>query len=870
MNGKISKSSSYGDGPEHFFWESDVYLKSYFKNLKNKDFTYYDNSSVIKYLFHHWIHKWVKYFSTRNVEPYMLHPVLVSDQILKYQPIFSKHVSDGIVRLDSYLTAKSQSRAASAKKPYRSILLRALLLTLWKRILIVLIALIGCNLMSMSISMLVKKTLAFIEQKSFNLVKMFFLLLSILICQIMEGVVLENISFYMNRLMCVVLYLFSICTCMHSLCHRRKYFNDINGFNSLSVCNQVLHSSSPDSECSKNPLYCQALRYQNHEISPKIFNLDFNDCFFIGYSIQAIKQITEFLTNFIYGAYLVSKQVKANLWFLYLVGVVFLLTMFVTESLNAYVYKFVLYLRDRKVTKYNDILISLDKVKKTLYDDIAINNITQARNDELSLVFINMFLTFFNMTVNTCCANVSFYIIKRSFVKIVNSASVVTDINTAAFMATFYIFIRMVSIMFIIPKAVKVCGMGYASFRRLDKFIKSCSPNFYTADSRFTGSTNVASIVTEVTNQIPSGVVVYYKDATFAWVHSREELLDKKYEPCLKNVNFELKRGEMAIVTGSKGSGKSNFIKTMLGEMTLVGGSMAVVPLHTSMPIFYASQDIFLQHGTIRSNITFGYRFEEDVYNAVLRAVELEYDVSTWEKGDLRVVSENAHSLSGGQRVRMELARAVYAYLIFHRVNKQYNNSKCSFLMCLDASFHGLDPYVSKNIFNNLFNLKTGLLTKDDLSVVLTSSKQTLDICSRLPHLAEVPNPPIYNVKNNKLKFYSYLHDFIKVNKPVNDDYKYFSAKTAGPCEMNYLTDDMLSLCSSDGTTRLGRMEVTKEKYSKSFKSYLREELSDKKFNPYLVFMKPAVLAFILYILLTASLSVLENVKMVLSTRLSD
>ncbi|BAM38636.1 uncharacterized protein TOT_010000104 [Theileria orientalis strain Shintoku] len=871
MGRNTMKLSTSGDGPDQLFWQSEVYQKSYFKNVKNKEFGYYNDSSVFRYLFYHWVHRWANYFATRNVEPYKLPPVIVSDQILKYQPIFSKHVSDGIVRLDSYLTARSQSTGANVKKPYRSILLRALVLTLWKRTLFLFIALIGFNLLSMSISILVEKTLTFLGEKSLNFVKTFFLLLSILLCQIVEGLVLENINFYMNRLMCIVLYLFSISTCMHSVCHRRKYFNNINGFNTLNVCNQVLHSCSPDSECSKNPLYCQALRYQNHEITPKIFNLDFNDCFFIGSSIQAIKQITEFLTNFIYGAYLVSRHVKANLWLLYLMGVIFLVTMFVTESLNAYIYKFVLYLRDYKVTKYNDVLLSLDKIKKTYYDDIAINTITQARNNELSLLFLNMFLTFFNMTVNTCCANVSFYIIKRSFVRSVDNVSLVTDINTAAFMVTFYIFLRMISIMFLIPRAIKICGMAYASFRRLDKFFAGCSPNFYATDTRFTGSNNVASIVTEITNQIPSGVVVYYKDATFTWVNSREELLNKNYEPLLNNINFELKRGEMAVVTGSKGAGKSNFIKSMLGEMTLVGGSMAVVPLHTSMPIFYASQDIFLQHGTIRSNITFGHKFEEDVYNAVLAAVELEHDISTWEKGDLRVVSENAHSLSGGQRVRMEMARAVYAYLVFHKVNKQYNNSKCSFLMCLDASFHGLDPYVSKNIFNNLFNLKTGLLSKNDLSVVLTSSKQTLEICSRLPYLGEVPNPPIYNVKNNKLKFHSYLHDFIKVNKPVNnEDYKYFSTKTTGPCEMNYLTADMLSLCSSDATTRQGRMEVTKEKYSKSFKSYAKDELAGTKFNPYLVFMKPAVLSFLLYIFLTVSLSVLENVKMVLSTRLSD
>ncbi|UVC49989.1 hypothetical protein MACK_003612 [Theileria orientalis] len=417
--------------------------------------------------------------------------------------------------------------------------------------------------------------------------------------------------------------------------------------------------------------------------------------------------------------------------------------------------------------------------------------------------------------------------------------------------------------------SIKSFGVSYVSFKRMGKYINDCSPNFYITGNPYTGSVKTSSNIVPITTQLPNDTVVYYRDATFTWVHTRDDLLNKKYEPYLKNVNFELKRGGMAIVTGAQGSGKSNFIKSMLGEMTLVGGSMAVVPLYTSMPIFYASQDIFLQRGTIRSNITFGYKFDENIYNSVLKAVELEFDISTWEKGDLREVSDNAHTLSGGQRVRMELARAVYAYLVFHKVNKEYNNSKCSFLMCLDASFHGLDPYVSKTIFNNLFNLKTGLLIKDDLSVVLTTSKQNLEICSKMSELTQILNPPLYKIKNHTLQFHSNLHDFVNNIKVDNEDYNYLSPNV-GLCSIHFLTNDMLDLCSSGLTTKPLRMELTRQKYSESFKSHVNELLSDKKFNPYLVYIKPAIPIFVLYIIATVVMAIVDNVKLVLSTNLSD
>nr|PVC52595.1 ABC transporter [Theileria orientalis] len=357
------------------------------------------------------------------------------------------------------------------------------------------------------------------------------------------------------------------------------------------------------------------------------------------------------------------------------------------------------------------------------YDDIAINIITKSRNNELSVLFVNMFLT--------------------SIAK------------------------------------------SYVSFRRMGIYIKDCPPNFYISDNKFTGSANVSSIIADTTDQLPNDTVVYFRDASFTWVHTRNDLLNKKYDTFLKNLNFELKRGEIAIVTGSKGSGKSNFIKSMLGEMTLVGGSMAVVPLHTSMPIFYASQDIFLQQGTIRSNITFGYRFDEHIYNTVLKAVELEFDISTWDKGDLRVVSDRAHSLSGGQRVRMELARAVYAYLVFHQVNTEYNNSQCSFLMCLDASFHGLDPYVSKTIFNNLFNLKTGLLVKNDLSVVLTTSKQTLDICSKTSDINQV-NSVCENAISGSSIYRSYKNELALVIDLIENTDYYIRTEAFGKFSKTY------------------------------------------------------------------------------------
>ncbi|BAM41627.1 uncharacterized protein TOT_040000008 [Theileria orientalis strain Shintoku] len=851
------------EDPSPVFWESHVYNKSDIKKIKDNGFSYYDDATIFRYLFYSWFNKWALALSRKYMEPYKVHPIQVSDQILKWEPIFSKHVSDGLVRLDVRGSTKK------SPNPYRSILFRAILLTSWRKSIVLFLGLVLGNVLSLSISILIKKLLEILNDPSIHVGYTILLLLAIITLQIFTGVLLENINYYVYRMIYTLHYLYGIVPYRHGMSHRRLYYNNINGSNLLNTCNQVLHSFSPDSPCSKNPLFCPALRYQTKEMTPKIFTYVFYDSFYIAMAFESTKFIVQFLTNFIYGVFLMSKHVKGNLWVLYVTGGLFLLFMVVIEIFNAVIFKYILYMRDYKVTKYTNILGSLSNIKKMFCDDIGFNIITRTRNNELSLIFVKIFITFLNMCSFSTSINISFYIIKMYFVRSVNSANEINEINPAAFLATFYIYMEIVSSMFIIPRSINIIGMAYVSYKRVNTYLKKCGPNFYNKANCFTGFTHATSELNSVTNKLPNEVVVYYKEATFTWVNTRNDLLNKNYEPMLKNVNFELKRSEMAIVTGVLGSGKSNFIKSMLGEMTLVGGSMAVIPLHTSMPIFYASEDIFLKQGTIRSNITFGYKFDEEIYNTVLKAVDLEFDISTWENGDLRVVSDKAHSLSGGQRVRVEMARAIYAYLIFHNVNKEYNNSQCSFLMCLDASFHGLDPYVSKNIFNNLFNLKTGLLSKNDLSVVLTTLKQILDTCTKSCDLAQFLNCPIYNIKNKEIKFFSNLHDFMKNNKHEGN-FNYLTSAIAGHYTLNCLNKDMLTLCASGSSSSSGRPEKNKELYRYSFVNYIKDNFKPDKFNPYFVFMKPAPFLFTIYILLTVALNVMDYVKFVLSTNLSD
>ncbi|UVC50206.1 hypothetical protein MACK_004081 [Theileria orientalis] len=850
---EASKTLSLEGGPEYCFWESEVYLKVRSCRFFNENFFKYLDHGPKPYTFFTWARRWITLVSKQYIEPYKFYPLPVSDQIMYWQPIFSKRVSDGLVSLDKHVTSLSQKKKKS--KRYKSVLLRALFSTFWKRILFIMFSFFVLNTSTMCLVFIVKRIIYLLNDDLDRYVLLYSLICLLAFLQFFIAILLDHANFYMYRLIHVIQYLFSITIFQNGLCHRRRFANNINGSNSLNVCNQVLHSCLPDSECSKNPLFCQALRYQNKDINSRIFAFEFMDSYYISLFMESVIYILQFIFNFSVGFWVVKHCVPIRVWPLYVFYLSITFLMSLVEVFNTLILKYIYGLKDYRINKSREIIAGLNLIDKMCMDDIAHNIITLTRNNELMLLFLRFLLSFLNRLFVNVLTSFSVYHVLDDLVKETIKMQDLKKFETAPMVATMTVMLKISDSMLFVPDAMKFFTYSLMSYLRAEYYMNDCSPNFYISDNKYTGPVQTSSNIVPITTQLPNDTVVYYRDATFTWVNSRRDLLNKNYEPYLKNINFELKRGEMAIVTGSKGSGKSNFIKSMLGEMTLVGGSMAVVPLHTSMPIFYASQDIFLQQGTIRSNITFGHKFDEHLYNTVLKAVELEYDISTWEKGDLREVSDNAHTLSGGQRVRMELARAVYAYLVFHKVNKEYNNSKCSFLMCLDASFHGLDPYVSKNIFNNLFNAKNGILVTYDLCVVLCSTKRELIGLSS----AEVSfiNMTLYVIANKNL------------NKIKDIRHPDTARKTMSSVIQAIMPDEIIKLCESGENTREGRIALVTKKYEDSLIISPESKITKQKiglaFKPYLMYAKSIGFLFVLFIVFTVVYEAIETSKYVLA-----
>eukprot|EP01062_Namystynia_karyoxenos_P082130 TRINITY_DN9190_c0_g1_i1.p1 TRINITY_DN9190_c0_g1~~TRINITY_DN9190_c0_g1_i1.p1 ORF type:complete len:1730 (+),score=536.57 TRINITY_DN9190_c0_g1_i1:112-5301(+) len=162
-----------------------------------------------------------------------------------------------------------------------------------------------------------------------------------------------------------------------------------------------------------------------------------------------------------------------------------------------------------------------------------------------------------------------------------------------------------------------------------------------------------------------------------------------KLEPkvVLKDINLGIRAGKLTVIVGPTGCGKSCLLDAMLGGLDHVGscrlacrGQQALAGF-SSERIGYAPQQAWIMNGTLKDNITFfqGTPDGDEFYQKVIEACQLGPDLQTLQDGDQTEIGEKGINLSGGQKARVSLARAVY--------------SRCETYF-LDDPLSAVDPHV--------------------------------------------------------------------------------------------------------------------------------------------------------------------------------
>ncbi|KAF9531878.1 pleiotropic drug resistance ABC transporter [Crepidotus variabilis] len=117
--------------------------------------------------------------------------------------------------------------------------------------------------------------------------------------------------------------------------------------------------------------------------------------------------------------------------------------------------------------------------------------------------------------------------------------------------------------------------------------------------------------------------------------------------------------GQLSIVSGATGSGKSALLAALLGELQCLSGKVLVDK--SFHQVAFCAQNPWLEHATIQDNILFGTPYNAERYQVVLDACALRPDLAIFAAGDMTEIGERGITLSGGQRARVALARAMYS-----------------------------------------------------------------------------------------------------------------------------------------------------------------------------------------------------------------
>ena len=127
-------------------------------------------------------------------------------------------------------------------------------------------------------------------------------------------------------------------------------------------------------------------------------------------------------------------------------------------------------------------------------------------------------------------------------------------------------------------------------------------------------------------------------------------------KPVLKKINLSIQKGKFYGLCGPVGCGKTSLFQVFLNELPFYNGSAQI-----KGKVSYCEQDLVIFSWTIRENILFGRPFDPQRYAQVVEASCLLRDFELLEHGENTLVGEKGITLSGGQKARIGLARALYS-----------------------------------------------------------------------------------------------------------------------------------------------------------------------------------------------------------------
>ncbi|RZC36194.1 multidrug resistance-associated protein, partial [Asbolus verrucosus] len=356
---------------------------------------------------------------------------------------------------------------------------------------------------------------------------------------------------------------------------------------------------------------------------------------------------------------------------------------------------------DERVRLMNEIISGIQVIKMYAWERPFAKLVALARRYEIKSIRASSYMRGITLSFIMFTTRMSIFASILAYVLFDN----VITAEKVFVLTSFYNILRQTMTVFF-PQGISQVAEARVSIGRLNKFMlydeTQIAKELKRLQQESKDSKHVANGLSVA--KLSGELGVFMKNATAKWSEASSE-------NTLNGINVNATPGKLLAVIGPVGSGKSSLFHAILQELPLTEGSLVV-----SGEISYASQEPWLFAGSVRQNILFGRPMDKIRYKTVIKKCALERDFTLLPYGDKTIVGDRGVSLSGGQRARINLARAVY---------------KQADIYLLDDPLSAVDTHVGKQLFENCIS---GYL-KNKTVILITHQLQYLKEVDHIVYL---------------------------------------------------------------------------------------------------------------------------------------
>ncbi|XP_044268134.1 probable multidrug resistance-associated protein lethal(2)03659 [Tribolium madens] len=328
---------------------------------------------------------------------------------------------------------------------------------------------------------------------------------------------------------------------------------------------------------------------------------------------------------------------------------------------------------DQRVRLMNEIITGIQVIKMYTWEKPFAKLIELARKLEIHQIRASSYLKAINVSFIIFLNRTSIYLCVLTYVLTGNTLSA-----GYVYVVTSYYGILRQSLTMFLPRGITLLAETNVSVKRIQKFL------------------SYDEIKPEESVPNPEKPIgVYMDEVCVKWSPNSPDFT-------LSEINFGVGPHQLVGIVGPVGSGKTTLLHVILKEISLSRGDLEI-----SGRISYAAQEPWLFAASIRQNILFGEEMDREKYQQVVKVCALERDFSMLPYGDHTIVGERGVMLSGGQKARINLARAVY---------------KDADIYLLDDPLSAVDTHVGKKLFDECIS---GFL-REKCTILVTHQLQYL------------------------------------------------------------------------------------------------------------------------------------------------